>query len=165
MSRNDITMATPERYGVVRRHQVAAGGLTTIKAGEPVLKSLGSAVVAIASTNTPVVATDFWAGIAASDSTDTVAAAGYVDVIEIDSRDDWFISPKVAATFGLGSTPVQATYNALVGDRVLLDLTSSAWTILAADGATYGCVIQNSDVNVNFGKVKFSFRNGVSYLV
>ncbi len=165
MSRNDITRATPHCYGVVRRCQVASGAAASIKAGEPVAKTLGAATVALAGTNTPVVATDFYVGIAASDSTDTASAAGTVDVIEIDSRDSWLISPKVAATYGVGATPVQATYSALVGDRNLLDLTASAWTILASDGATSGCVILDSDVNVNLGKVKFAFRNGVSHLV
>jgi hypothetical protein len=159
MARNDITMATPERHGVVRRHQVAAGSAASIKAGEPVLKTLGSQYVAICTTNKPVVATDFLAGIAASDSTDTASADGYVDVIEIDSRDEWFIAPKVAATFD-----TQAEYDALVGDRVLLDLTAGSWTILASDGATSGCVIRDNNVVVNPGKVKFAFRNGVSYL-
>lgn len=153
-------MATPERNGVVRRHQVASGSAASIKAGEPVLKTLGSQYVAIMTTNKPVVATDFMAGIAASDSTDTASADGYVDVIEIDSRDEWFIAPKVAATWD-----TQSEYNALVGDRVLLDLTAGSWTILAADGATSGCVIRDNDVVVNPGKVKFAFRNGVSYLV
>lgn len=47
-------MATPERNGVVRRHQVASGSAASIKAGEPVLKSLGSQYVAIMTTNKPV---------------------------------------------------------------------------------------------------------------
>ncbi len=164
MSRNDITLATPERHGVVRRHQVASGSAASIKAGEPVIKTLGAATVALAATNQPTVATDFFVGIAASDSTDTASAAGTVDVVEIDPRDEWLISPKVAATYGVGATPVQATYNALVGDRNLLDLTSSAWTILASDGSTYGCVIRDSDVRLVPGKVRFAFRAGVSYL-
>lgn len=159
MARNDITAATPQRFGVVRRHQVASGSAASIKAGEPVLKTLGSRYVAIATTNMPTVGTDYFVGVAASDSTDTASAAGYVDVIEIDSRDEWFIAPKVAATFD-----TQSEYDALVGDRVLLDLTGGSWTILAADGATYGCVIRDNNVVVNPGKVKFAFRNGVSYL-
>ena len=159
MARNDIVLATPERWGVVRRHAVAAGAATSIKAGEPVLKALGSAYVAIATTNKPVVGTSYFAGIAASDSTDTVAADGYVDVVELDCRDTWMIAPKVAATWD-----TQSEYDALVGDRVLLDLTAGSWTILAADGATSGCVIMPMDVATNPGKVKFAFRSGAGYL-
>lgn len=161
MARNDIVLASPVRHGVVRRHVVAAGAATTILAGEPVMKTLGSAAVIPATNNKPVVATDFFVGIAMSDSTDTVAAAGYVDVCEIDPRDVWSIKPKVAATWD-----TQAEYDALVGDRVLLDLTTASWTILATDGATSGCVIQPlNDINVFPGRVLFSFRAGVSYLV
>ncbi len=160
MSRNDIVCATPLPYGIVRRHQVNLGAAASIKAGEPVAKTLGNNFVAALATNKPVVATDFLCGIAVSDSTDTVTAVGYVDVREIDIRDTWSIAPKVAATWN-----TQALYNALVGFRVLLDLTGGAFTMLAADGATSGCVVQFlNDINVYPGRVLFSFRNGVSYL-
>jgi hypothetical protein len=106
-----------------------------------------------------VVATDFYAGIAASTSTNTASAAGVVDVWPIDSKTTWLITPKVAATWN-----TQAEYDALVGDRVLLDLTSGSYTILAADGATYGCVIAPLDVTLYPGKVAFQFRNGVNFL-
>lgn len=160
MSRNDIVLATPERFGTVRRHQVIAGAASTIKAGEPVMKTLGAAGVVIATTNKPVVATDFFVGIAAADSTDTVLLDGYVDVVSIDRRDTWSIAPKSTTAYA-----TQSAYNALVGDRNLLDLTASAWTILASDGATSGCVIQNLfDIQTRTGQVLFSFREGVDYL-
>jgi hypothetical protein len=161
MARNDIVLASPQRHGVVRRHAVAAGVLTSIKAGEPVLKTLGAATVAIATTGMPTVATDFFVGIAASDSTDTVAAAGYVDVVEVDPRDVWSIQPAVAATWD-----TQTEYDALVGDRDLLAVDGSGnWTLTSGDGATYGCVIQPANILQFPGRVLFSFRAGVSYLV
>lgn len=161
MARNDIVCATPLPYGVVRRHVVASGAAASIKAGEPVMKTLGAAGVVIATTSKPVVATDFFVGIAVSDSTDTASADGYVDVREIDVRDTWSIAPKLSTDFN-----TQAKYAALVGDRNTLDLTSSTWTINNADGSTSGCVTQFlNDINVYPGRVLFSFRMGASYLV
>jgi len=120
---------------------------------------LGGAFVSAATTNMPVVATDFFAGIAASTSTETSTLAGTVKVTKMSQNLTYLIAPKVAATWD-----TQAEYDALVGDRVLLDLTSSTWTILASDSATYGCVIMPLDIKLHPGQVRFAFRNGVNYL-
>ena len=139
-----------------------AASSTLIYAGEPVAKALGNSsgkVVAPAATNTPVVGTDYYAGIAATTSTNTASAAGSVAVTKMASTTSYLISPKVAATWD-----TQAEYDALVGARVLLDLTDGKYTILATDGATYGCVILPLDVTKFPGKVRFAFRNGVNYL-
>lgn len=142
-----------------KRFLVAAGAASTIiNPGEPVAKALGAAVVTQPATNTPVVATDFYAGIAATTSTQTAAAAGEVWVYPIVRGVTYLIKPKVAATFD-----TQAEYDALVGARVLLDLTTGSYTILAADGATAGCVIEALDVAKYPGRVAFSFRQAVSY--
>lgn len=141
-----------------RRYNVEAGA-TAIYAGEPVARALGAAVVTAAATNTPVVATDYYAGIAMTNSTQTASAAGVVDVLPIESGTTYLISPKVAATFD-----TQAEYDALVGDRVLIDLTAGSYTLLASDGATYGCVIMPLDISKYPGKIAFAFRNGVSDL-
>jgi hypothetical protein len=139
---------------------VAAGASTTIiNPGEPVARALGAAVVTQPATNTPVVATDFYVGIAETTSTQTAAAAGTVSVTPIDNKTTWLANPKVAATFD-----TQAKYDALVGDRVLIDLTAGAYTVLAVDGATFGCVIMPLDVSKYPGKVAIAFRAGVSDL-
>ncbi len=137
-----------------------AASATLIYPGEPVNKELGAAAVDPAATNTPVVATDFWAGIAASTSTNTASAAGTVKVMKLVPGVTYLIAPKVAATWD-----TQAEYDALVGDRVLLDLTTGTYTILAADGSTYGCVVEPLNIAKYPGKVRFSIRQGVSYLV
>lgn len=148
-----------------RTHQVASGSAASINAGEPVGKTLGSQYVATLATNKPVVATDFLAGVATTTSTDTAGAAGTVDVAPLIPGDMWLISPKVPATFGQTQGAYnQGTYNALVGARVLLDKTNGVYTILAADGSTNGCVIENLDITKYPGKVAFSFRAGLSYL-
>lgn len=139
--------------------QIAAGTVSSILPGEPVEKALGAAVVTAASNNFPVVGTDFCAGIATSTSTETAAAAGTVQVLKLVPGVVYLIAPKVAATWA-----TQALYNALVGDRVLLDLAAGVWTILAADGATNGCVVEQLDIATYPGKVAFSIRAGASYL-
>lgn len=133
---------------------------TGINPGEPVSVTLGADQEGIAAaTNTPVVATDFYAGIAATTSTHTASAEGEVYCYPINPSTIYLIAPKVAATFD-----TQAKYDALVGSRVLLDLTAGVYTILAADGATFGCVIRPLDISKYPGKVAFSFRAGVSFL-
>ena len=141
-----------------RPFQVAASA-TLIYAGEPVTKALGAAVVTPMATNKPVVATDYLAGVAATTSTNTASTAGVVWVTPLVPGVVWTIKPNVAATFD-----TQAEYDALVGDRVLIDLTTGSYTILAADGATSGCVIEQLEVAKYPGLVAFAFRNGVSYL-
>lgn len=113
-------------------------------------------------TNKPVVATDFLAGISSTASTETATVDGKVQVIPI-GKQLWQISAKVPATFGIGTTPNQTTYNALVGARVLIDKTAGVYTILAVDGSTNGCVVENNDVIRNPGKVVFTFRGALSY--
>lgn len=138
---------------------LVAAGSTTINPGEPVTKALGAAVVTAMATNKPVVGTDFLAGIAATTSTQTASAAGVVYVNQLIPGVVYLIAPNSSTAFD-----TQAEYDALVGDRVLLDLTNGVYTILATDGATNGCVIEALDVFKYPGKVAFSIRNGVSYL-
>ena len=140
-------------------YAVASGTTASIPAGTPVSKPLGSATVAAAADGTPVVATDFFAGIAATTSTETASAAGTVKVTKMVPGMSWLVAPKTTATWD-----TQAEYDALVGDRVTLDLTSDTWTIDATDGATNGCVVMPLDIKKYPGKVRFAFRNAVSYL-
>lgn len=159
MALGDIVLFTqnPSSGGITK--QVNSGSAASINAGEPVLVSLGQQYAATLATNKPVVATDYIGGIALTTSTDTASAAGTVSVLSLDPSQSYLISPKVAATFN-----TQAKYNALVGSRVLLDKTSGVYTILAADGATNGCVILDLNITTNPGKVRFAFRAGCSYL-
>lgn len=138
-------------------HQVAASA-TLINAGEPVTKALGQQYVVPMATNKPVVATDIFIGIAATTSTNTASADGTVEVIPFIPGTTYIVSPKVAATWN-----TQAKYNALVGARVLMDLTSGVYTILATDGATYGFVVEPLDVVKFPGKVAFTVRAGAMY--
>lgn len=160
MAIGDIIALDEAQFGRIgsRKWAVAASS-TTIKPGEPVVRALGGAVVTPMATNKPVVGTDYVVGIAASTSTNTASAAGTVEVVPLQSGQVYLISPNSAAAWD-----TQAEYDALVGDRVLIDLTSTSYTILASDSATYGCVIMPLDISKYPGKVAFSFRNDVSHL-
>lgn len=162
MALGDIQILREGAFGYPGDEEyVVAASATLINAGEPVAKALGNStgnVVTPMATNKPVVGTDFMAGIASTTSTNTASAAGIVRVTKLVPGVVYLMSPKVAATWD-----TQAEYNALVGARVLIDLTTGSYTILAADGATSGCVIEPLDVAKNPGKVAFSIRAGVSY--
>ena len=160
MSRNDISFLNEGAFGIKgsRKYKVTSGTTTSILAGEPVMAALGSPYVAAmystTAANKPVCATDYVLGVAASDSTETATAAGYVEVYVIDQNDVMLVAPKVAATWD-----TQAEYDLLVGDRVLMDfITAGHYTLLAADGATYGFIVEPLDISKYPGKVRFSIR-------
>jgi hypothetical protein len=130
---------------------------TLIYPGEPVARALGGIVVTPMTTNKPVVSTDFLVGIAVTTSTNTASAAGYVQVLPLLPGQIWAISPNDSTAWN-----TQALYDALVGKRVLLDLTAGKYTILASDSATSGCVVIYKDIKTdNPSKVYFTFRNAV----
>lgn len=139
-----------------RTYNVGAGA-GTINAGEPVARTLGGIVVTPCATNAGQVGTDYIVGIAATASTNTASAAGTVNVYPLTSGTTYLISPKVAATWD-----TQAEYDALVGKRVLLDNTSSTYTILASDSSGNGLVVMPLDIAKYPGKVAFAFRAALS---
>ena len=154
-----------------RKMAVASGAAATIKAGELVLKTPGSPYVVVwtaSNTAKPVVATDYIAGYSTSTSTDTAAADGTVDIISDFVGMVFLGNADVPATFGYATATgvvTQATYDALVGDRVLLKTTAAGvQTLLAADSATSGLVIEPMEVAKFPGKVAFSVKPGCSYL-
>lgn len=148
-----------------RLYNVAAG--TPVYAGEPVQKDLGGIVVYPALTSMPVVGTNYFAGVATTNSTNTTSAAGTVNVMPLSNGITYIANPDVAATWD-----TQAEYNALVGKRVLLKNsvtvsatpTSGTYTILATDSANNGCVVMAMDIIEHPGKVAFAFRAGASDL-
>jgi len=139
------------------KYAVASGTTASIKAGEPVQKLAGTAYATLASNNFPT-ATLRAVGVAASASNETSTADGTVDVYPATNGQIYIITPKVAATWN-----TQAKYNALVGSRVLIDLTTGTFTLLAADGAGNGCIVEYLDMSRYLGKVAFSFSPLVDY--
>lgn len=130
---------------------VVSGTTASINAGEPVQKLAGAAGASAFPNNGPT-ATIRIMGVAASASNETSTVAGTVQVIPANPGQLWLIAPKVAATWN-----TQAKYNGLVGARVLIDLTSSTYTLLAADGAGNGCIVEFLDISKYPGMVAFSF--------
>ncbi len=152
-----------------RLYNIAAG--TPILAGEPVqIQALGVVAVMPALTSFPDASAHLAIGIAATSSTNTLTAAGVVNVIPVNSNDVWIINPAVAASWD-----TQAEYDALVGKRVLIQAGSAnlafvanvnigTYSLLASDSTNNGCVVQALDISRYPGKVAFSFRDGASYL-
>jgi hypothetical protein len=132
-------------------YRVASGTTASINPGEPVQKLAGAAGVTALLTNSPT-ATNRIVGVALSQSNETASADGTVQVASAAPGQIWLIAPKVASTWN-----TQAKYNALVGSRVLIDLTNSTYTILAADGAGNGCIVEYLDVARYPGMVAFSW--------
>lgn len=133
------------------KYAVNSGTTASINAGEPVQKLAGAAFVTLAQNNFPT-ATLRVVGVAASASNETSTVIGTVDVIPATNGQLFLIAPKVAATWN-----TQAKYNALIGSRVLIDLTTATFTLLAADGAGNGCIVEYLDIARYPGAVAFSF--------
>ena len=156
----DITVLNSNVAIGSKKCNVAAGA-TTIYAGEPIARALGGVTVTAAADGTPVVATDYFEGIATDKSTQTATAAGEVSVMPLLPGTIYLIDAKSAA-----AVDTQAEYDALVGKRLVFDLTSGKYTIdtAAGDGATNGLVVEALNITAFPGKVAFSFRNSVSAL-
>jgi hypothetical protein len=154
MAKGDIMpfeSAGPAKMTGSLKYAVNSGTTASINAGEPVQKAAGAAYVALAATNFPTTTLRV-VGVAASASTETASATGTVDVVPATNGQLWLIAPKVAATWN-----TQAKYNALVGSRVLIDLTTAVFTILATDGASNGCIVEYLDIARYPGMVAFSW--------
>lgn len=140
-----------------------AASATLVNAGEPVLKLLGSTgnVVTPLATSEPTSAdaSHLTAGIASSTSTNTASAAGVVRVTKLAPEVTYLCAPTVAATWD-----TQTEYDALVGSRVLFDLTTGVYTVLASDNAANGLIVQPLDIAKYPGKVRFSIRPAATYL-
>ncbi len=144
-----------------RTFNVAAGA-TAILAGEPVVYQIGGAVtVSAMATNSPVSGSDYFVGIAQTNSTQTAGTAGIVGVLPVTSQTTFLIKPTVAASWD-----TQSEYDALVGKSVLIDLTSGSYTLLATGGAnsTNGCVVQSMNIADHPGQVAIAFKAGTSNL-
>jgi hypothetical protein len=153
-----------------KRYKVVAGRTGAIKVGELVLKGLAKAYATAwtpggaASSAKPVVGTDYVLGLAMSTSTETASSTGVVDVMPIIPGVTYLGKVNTASSWD-----TQAEYDALVGSRVLIDYTSpttstGAMTILHTDGSTYGVIVEPLDISLFPNKVRFSLRQGLSYL-
>lgn len=154
-----------------RKYAVASGTTANkINAGEPVFMALSQVYATALATAYPTTASQATTllGIAATTSTDTVAAAGTVEVELVDSNAT-YLCAGADTTYGyVAATGVitQATYDALVGTQAYFTLAGTAalktatYTVAAAAGtvADNGLVIESLDIKKYPGKVRFSIR-------
>ena len=144
-----------------QRYNVAPNA-TAINAGEPVATTLGTTSVFACLTNAGQIGTDYIVGIATTASTttpETSVGNGFLEVIPNTTQNVWLVAPKVAATWN-----TQLKYDNLVGSRVLIDLTSGTYTVLATDGSSNGLVVMPLNITKFPGKVAVSFRTQTSNL-
>ncbi len=141
MARGDISIIKGAGPAVEFQTEAAS---TAFFAGEPVkLKAAGSPYAIVCVDGDLTIGTDtVFLGIAASDSTHTASADGVVRVYMVTPTT---ILRAKAKTYSTVDT--QSEINALCGDRVVLDLTSSTWTIDAGagDGANNAFYILGGD--------------------
>ncbi len=156
-----------------RLYNVAAG--TAILAGEPVSnKAVADVAVGPMGNNLPICSTSagvegLHVGIAATNSTNTLTAAGTVLVTPINSSIVYLGNPDTAASWD-----TQAEYDALVGKRVVIKNSTTvgaapqnvgSYTVLASDSANNGVVVQAMNIAEHPAKVAIAFRTGTSNLL
>lgn len=143
-----------------------AASSTLINAGEPVTMVAGATAVIPGATNLITVPSAFvpysvtgtgLVGIAETTSTNTASAAGSVNVMLARSTTTFLIKANDATAVN-----TQAKYDALVGHRVLIDLTAGSYTMLTSDSALNGCIIVELDIAKYPGMIAFKFVDGVS---
>ena len=191
MALGDITLYSKDNgfgYPGDINYQVGtATTVPTILSGEPVTKAGGTGLSTALASGTassyyPVIAGGPVAltpivGVAASTSTETTSGNinGQVSIIPVDAPVTYLVSTLATTNyFGNPSSGLalqQQQYDTMVGSRVTLDRIGGAgasqlggtYYIKATDGTANGLIVEELDIAKFPGKVRFSFRNGLSY--
>lgn len=170
---------------------VVATGTTVpqIQSGEPVSKTAGSAFVSALASGTatsyyPVIAGGPIAlvpivGVSATTSNEGTSGNswGSVSVVPVDAPVTYLISTLATAEFfgayptGTAGNPSQTVYDSRVGYRTTFNRIGGTgasqlggtYYINASDASAGGLVVESLDIAKFPGKVRFSFRNGLSY--
>ena len=144
MAKNDIKIAGGAFNSVPTYRWQTEAAATAILAGEPLkIKAAGSPyAIPIADADLTLGTDVEFLGIAASDSTQTASADGFVDVYMPLPGVIYEAKAKTAA-----SVDTQSEINALCGDRKIFDLTSSVFTVdeAAADAVGNALLIIGGD--------------------
>lgn len=146
MAKNDIRIKDCGGLSALptRTYQVAASA-TLIYAGEPVkLAAMGDQSVVKCADGEPTTSTIQFLGIAASDSTNTASVAGTVEVYDALAAPGAVYVAKAKTS---STVDTQAEIDALQNNCVVLDLTSSSFTVdaAAAHANTHGIEIVGGD--------------------
>jgi len=160
MAKNDIKSWKSRSQLDPTEFQTEAGS-TAFYAGEPVkLKAAGSPYAIVCVDGDLTIGTDpVFLGFAATDSTHTASADGVVKVYVPREGDIWRAKAKTSTT-----VDTQAEINALVGDRVVLDLTSTTWTVDAGAGDNAANAFYILGGNPTTAEVYFAVRSDATYL-
>lgn len=128
---------------------VASGGAATIGRGVPTKCTTAdgsvAGVVAVMADADGIVTGERFAGLAKDVSTDTASANGIVNTWAPVPGLLYRGFPKTAGTYN-----TQAKINALMGKKVIFDLTSGDWTVdTAATDALVNCVVIVGGITAN----------------
>lgn len=188
MALGDITIYSKDNGtgypGDINYVVVTATTVPTILAGEPVSRAVGAAFPASLASGTagsfyPVVAGGPVAfqpilGVAATTSNESTSGAvnGSVSVTPIDESLTYLVSTLATSLFFGNPATSQTTYDAVVGYRTTFNRVGGVgasqlggtYYINASDASAGGLIVESLDITKFPGKVRFSFRNGVSYL-
>jgi len=191
MALGDITLYSKDNGsgypGDVNYVIATATTVPQILSGEPVSKAAGTSLVTALASGTaavsyPVIAGGPTAlvpivGVAASTSNEGTSGNvnGTVSVLPIDAPVTYLISTLITTNYfgnpSSGATLQQKQYDSMVGSRVTFTRTGGAgssmlggtYTIAGTDATANGLIVESLDIQKFPGKVRFSFRNGLSY--
>jgi hypothetical protein len=188
MALGDITMYSKDNGtgypGDVNYVVVTASTTPTILSGEPVTRAAGAAYPTALASGTgnasfyPVISTGPVAfqpilGVAASTSNEATSGAvnGSVSVTPIDEPITYLISTLATAQFFGNPATSQITYDQTVGYRTTFSRVGGVgasqlggtYYINASDASAGGLIVESLDITKYPGKVRFSFRNSLSY--
>lgn len=193
MALGDITVYSNDNgfgyLGDINYPVATATTVPQILAGEPVTRAVGAAFpTALASgtatsyfpvTSNGPIAFQPILGVASTSSTETTSGSinGSVSVTPIDGTTTYLISTQATSLFfgayptGTAGNSAQTVYDSTVGYRTTLNRIGGngasqlggTYYINASDASAGGLVVEELDISKYPGKVRFSFRNQLSY--
>jgi hypothetical protein len=128
---------------VPQKFMVKSGSAASIKAGEPVIQNTAGDAEYVKIGGSTITTSDTFVGIALTDSTDTASADGEVYVV--------LTGPSTVYRAYAKTKSSLSTANML--NKVILDLTSSNWTI--DESTTTNGLCQMVAMNTTTGEVDF----------
>ena len=187
MALGDITIYSKDNGngypGDINYVVVTATTVPTILSGEPVTRAVGAQYPSALASGTgasyfPVsaggpVALQPLLGVAASTSNESTSGAvnGSISVTPIDEPLTYLISTQATSLFFGNPATSQITYDQTVGYRTTFNRVGGVgsaqlggtYYINASDASAGGLIVESLDITKFPGKVRFSFRNGLSY--
>lgn len=146
-----IGIVNPSSEAFSYKRAVAAGAAASIDRGTPTKEDTTEVAIMADGEGTT---TEQFSGVSKSVSTDTAAAPGTVELFLPLPGVIYVASPKVA-----GAANTEAEILALCGKRIVLDLTSTDWTVDTAASDAIGNAVVIIGGNPNEDKVYFAMTH------